>query len=584
MTSFRLLLAAWAALLAVDMATATEGDWEHLAPAADPVAVLTRIFAPAKQASVPEPPEPRGYCGLEIEALVAQSWSRLSPALQSAIPDHYRPRHLRQLSLQAGAGLDVCDAWQDSDHFRIHYSTQPGHQPPGYPDLGTVTDLAAHLETSYAYHRDVSGMGVAQPDSAYGGGLDLIDCYFYDLERNVLGFASTMDWAAGGCEWAAWGLIAINTDLSPLDFDSQLRLTPEHEYYHLLQFARDPRQSTWFVESTARNSEFHVWPELAQPRGILDWMQHPYEAIWDAGSGLRHYAPHLWFYLEAHFGYDFTTRVWDRCCLQMSTEALAAELAAQGTDLDRILADFAVWNYFTGERNDGRHYGPAYGLPAVYYQAAQHAYPVAPRIITGDRVARASGSNYVRFDGPARHSGLRLTVDGEPELAGRRVVTVLAVNDWGHQAWTLTPDANGDVEFVVPDWGLYGHVALVVTNFWDAPRDSAALYYTYAAEEVEAAVNLGDSLHLVSSAPNPFGQATRITYFAPVSGPLVTIRVYDPAGRLVRTLIDEPAYAGHHQVTWDGLDRHGRRAATGMYLVRLEDGSRQQARKVVFVR
>ena len=55
-----------------------------------------------------------------------------------------RPRHLRRSGEKTAAGIEVCDRFLDSEHFRIHYSTQPTHQPRGYPDLQAVDDLAAN--------------------------------------------------------------------------------------------------------------------------------------------------------------------------------------------------------------------------------------------------------------------------------------------------------------------------------------------------------------------------------------------------------------------------------------------------------
>ncbi len=144
--------------------------------------ILTHLYAPHLADSETRPTPERLYCGVEIQSMVAETWSTMSPALQQHIPDQFRPPQFRAAGPSDYRGIEVCDAWLDSEHFRIHYSTDPEHLPPGYPDLQAVRDLAAHLETAYVFHRDVSGMGVAAADADYGGGLDLIDCYFYNLE------------------------------------------------------------------------------------------------------------------------------------------------------------------------------------------------------------------------------------------------------------------------------------------------------------------------------------------------------------------------------------------------------------------
>ena len=51
----------------------------------------------------------------------------------------------------------------------------------------------------------------------------------------------------------------------------------------------------------------------------------------------------------------------------------------------------------------------------------------------------------------------------------------------------------------------------------------------------------------------------------------VSMRVYNRGGRLVRELADGmPMEAGANLVRWDGTDRDGRLAESGLYLVGLE--------------
>ena len=246
--------------------------------------------------------------------------------------------------------------------------------------------------------------------------------------------------------------------------------------------------------------------------------------------------------------------------------ALVDELEFLGTNLDAALTEFAIWNYFTGVRDDGEHYDPGQQVPAVYHQAGHGEFPVLSVSMPAGKVAQPSGSNYIRFRGPASANNLKLTFNGQEEMAQERAVIVLGVNDWGHRTWVLEPDLNGDVELVVPDWGLYEYVTLVVANFWDAPDDSASLHFTYAAEELDEAAGPTNSAQLVMGVPNPFHQSTQIVFYAPAENVATTIRVYDTAGRLVRTLVNDAVYPGRHQVVWDGKDQNGKQVATGLFL------------------
>jgi hypothetical protein len=60
--------------------------------------------------------------------------------------------------------------------------------------------------------------------------------------------------------------------------------------------------------------------------------------------------------------------------------------------------------------------------------------------------------------------------------------------------------------------------------------------------------------------------------------------VFDVAGRLVRRILDEPSIAGERVLTWEGTDRVGRPAASGVYFFRLTVGDETMQRKVVRLR
>jgi flagellar hook assembly protein FlgD len=67
----------------------------------------------------------------------------------------------------------------------------------------------------------------------------------------------------------------------------------------------------------------------------------------------------------------------------------------------------------------------------------------------------------------------------------------------------------------------------------------------------------------------------------------VSLRVFDLAGRVVRTLLDREARPGEYRITWDGTTDAGTRAATGVYFVRMEaegDTPFSSARKIVLIR
>ncbi len=89
---------------------------------------------------------------------------------------------------------------------------------------------------------------------------------------------------------------------------------------------------------------------------------------------------------------------------------------------------------------------------------------------------------------------------------------------------------------------------------------------------------------LAQNVPNPCNPSTRIAYSMSRAGS-VTLRVYDVAGRLVRTLVDDDhSPAGRAEVAWDGRDDRGASVASGVYFYRLEAGSFVSTRKMVLLK
>jgi flagellar hook assembly protein FlgD len=89
---------------------------------------------------------------------------------------------------------------------------------------------------------------------------------------------------------------------------------------------------------------------------------------------------------------------------------------------------------------------------------------------------------------------------------------------------------------------------------------------------------------LHQNAPNPFNPSTRIRYEVPEEGARVTIRVFDVAGRLVKTLVDRFETAGQKTLTWDGRDECGEPVASGVYFCRMQAPGFTKTVKVTLVR
>jgi len=83
--------------------------------------------------------------------------------------------------------------------------------------------------------------------------------------------------------------------------------------------------------------------------------------------------------------------------------------------------------------------------------------------------------------------------------------------------------------------------------------------------------------------PNPFNPRVRIPFALARPG-TVTLEVLDAAGRRIARPWSGPRTAGSHVVVWDGRDRSGRPAPSGVYVVRLRLDDEVRTRKLELLR
>ncbi len=179
---------------------------------------------------------------------------------------------------------------------------------------------------------------------------------------------------------------------------------------------------------------------------------------------------------------------------------------------------------------------------------------------------------------------------GTKTLAGRTIITATANNTrrWmnlcgmllyfnnpahatlgNYMTWATHPQ-EGDV------WHIYSSGSI-------PPREGDVYTFTPTGVEGTPGEAIGTSLLLRPNAPNPFGQTTTITYQLPNNGK-ASLRVYNIAGQLVRTLVNSNQSAGPHSVKWDGRDNAQNKVSAGVYIYRLQADGRELTQKMVVIR
>ncbi|MCH7761380.1 T9SS type A sorting domain-containing protein [candidate division TA06 bacterium] len=118
----------------------------------------------------------------------------------------------------------------------------------------------------------------------------------------------------------------------------------------------------------------------------------------------------------------------------------------------------------------------------------------------------------------------------------------------------------------------------------DALSDTIlAILCGVGVEEDIDPVKYPTSLVLNQNNPNPFHQATTITYGLPSPIP-VSLKVYDITGRTVRVLVNGKEEAGIHTMIWDGRNSESARVGSGIYFYSLTAGDFSITKKMMLIR
>jgi hypothetical protein len=106
------------------------------------------------------------------------------------------------------------------------------------------------------------------------------------------------------------------------------------------------------------------------------------------------------------------------------------------------------------------------------------------------------------------------------------------------------------------------------------------VYGPVSASPVDA---LPRAFALSQNYPNPFNPETWIEYRLPETA-RVSINIYNVAGQLVRPLQDADLPAGAYRIRWDGRDRNGQTAASGVYFCQMKTQNFTRTVKMILLK
>lgn len=199
-------------------------------------------------------------------------------------------------------------------------------------------------------------------------------------------------------------------------------------------------------------------------------------------------------------------------------------------------------------------------------------------------------------DGAETHIGF-FALDRYLTLQNRGLETVrLKLN--GVQFQLSTAPTKEQNHFQIPSRGsitldlvkhLHAGENLLVIACEGPAGSSALLQLADQAAQIDHELNLNilpQAFALLQNFPNPFNPATIIAFDIPAAAPAgvyTDLKIYDNLGKTVRQLVAGIQMPGHYEITWDGLDDHGRRVTSGVYIYRVAAGGWRATRRMLLL-
>jgi len=105
------------------------------------------------------------------------------------------------------------------------------------------------------------------------------------------------------------------------------------------------------------------------------------------------------------------------------------------------------------------------------------------------------------------------------------------------------------------------------------------------AEEEEPEGNLPEVTGLKNNFPNPFNSSTSIQFHVHADQPLpISLRIYNLAGKLVRTVAAQRFSSGDYTLSWDGKGEAGGELSSGIYFCKLTSPDHQSVLRMTLLR
>ena len=352
-----------------------------------------------------------------------------------------------------------------SGRFRVHYDTEGRHavaltddDANGIPDYIDLT--MAVLDSIWVLEIDQLGYNPPPSDKGLGGG-DEYDAYVIELGGSYYGYAYPE--VAGATTTSSY--LEVDNNFTDLGYRQTrgldaLRVTIAHEFHHAIQFGYYATfDGSWWQESTSTWMEEVAYPHVDDYLQYLTYFLGEPQRALNSGvfRSLHTYGSAIFsFFLDQRYGRELNRLIWEEVGQRKSVDLAHFDRVIRQVEpggLGVAAGEFAVWNYFTGNRYRGEYYAEGDKYPTV---------PTRDIAVTDEAVVHntsldATGSVYLRLKPQLRRPG------------GVDLFFNTSQGAWRRHLLLVGSD-NVSVQFVsgptvrVRDWDQFDEVVLVATS------------------------------------------------------------------------------------------------------------------------
>ncbi len=462
-------------------------------------------------------------------------------------------------------------------HFRVHFSTSGFHSTT----VSFAEQIASVFE--HCWQVEVEQLRFRPPPSDFGVDGPEYDVYVMNINDYGYTNADREIPETPRDDWTSF--IVVDNDFANPRYHTHgvpaLQVTAAHEFFHAIHFGyrsfRD--DDVFYYEASAVWMEDYVYDEVNDYYQYLPQFFERPDKPFDTYDGWHEYGLALWNKMLVRlYGVGIIREIWEQMLEESGLDAMSTVLHRHGDSFERALAEFQVWQYFTGSRADS----------VQYFRESAH-YPelrfnwdskVDSFVWIADSTRRLAGT-FLHFQVEATGNWVASL---ESDLPGNWVCGV-AVWDADGVHWAQTPVLARDLELgLLSHWSTFLIVPVNVSR--DPGWPNQRLHFRLRVERRSRAA--GPGFRVFDPAPNPFRPEEHgfayIEYVLSESGD-VRLYIRDERGVAVRREDLGPQPEGLRRIyRWDGRNDRGELVASGVYLIQIVTGRRTGWTKIAVIR